>query len=242
MVFTPQSVTRNQEQRIGKILSSTPSTQTIVMADKYGGQFYVSMHVHDTMASMPAVGETWMVKRMGIDWVLDKRLDDGTEHVSMTDLMPGDRRIYAPNDIYMSGNNLNIYNENVLISGSTSISGSLSVQGPITFNNPLRPSNIGSGVEGQVLFTTNDETTWGNLPAVVTEVPVASIIMTALPSSVPTGWLGCSGTAVSQVTYSSLFSAIGTTYGSPTISGTFILPNLTPIVASYSPIKFMIKH
>jgi hypothetical protein len=242
MVFTPQSVTRNQEQRIGKILSSTPSTQTIVMADKYGGQFYVSMHVHDTMASMPAVGETWMVKRMGIDWVLDKRLDDGTETVSMTDLMPGDRRIYAPNDIYMSGNNLNIYNENVLISGSTSISGSLSVQGPITFNNPLLPSNIGPGVEGQVLFTTNDETTWGNLPAVVTEVPVASIIMTALPSSVPTGWLGCSGTAVSQVTYSSLFSVIGTTYGSPTISGTFILPNLTPIVASYSPIKFMIKH
>jgi len=236
MVFTPQSVARNQEQRIGKILSSTPSTQTIVMADKYGGQFYVSMHVHDTMASMPAVGETWMVKRMGIDWVLDKRLDDGTETVSMTDLMPGDRRIYAPNDIYMAGNNLNIYNENVLISGS------LSVQGPITFNTRLGASNIGSGVEGQVLFTTNDETTWGNLPAVVTEVPVASIIMTALPSSVPTGWLGCSGTAVSQVTYSSLFSAIGTTYGSPTISGTFILPNLTPIVASYSPIKFIIKH
>jgi microcystin-dependent protein len=45
-------------------------------------------------------------------------------------------------------------------------------------------------------------------------------------SSAPTGWLICDGTAVSRSTYASLFSVIGTTYGSGDGSTTFALPNL----------------
>jgi len=160
MSLVPLSVTRNQQQRIGKIVSCTPSTQTVVMSDRFEGQFYVSMHLHDTMASMPAVGEIWMVKRTGVDWVLDKRLDDGTEDVAITDLSPGDRRIYAPNDIYLAGNNLNVYNSYVLLSGSVSISGSFSVEGPISFNNPLNPVNIKPGTPGQIFTTVGDQATW----------------------------------------------------------------------------------
>jgi len=46
-------------------------------------------------------------------------------------------------------------------------------------------------------------------------------------SSAPSGWLICDGTAVSRTTYSSLFSAIGTAYGSGDGSTTFNLPNLS---------------
>jgi len=45
-------------------------------------------------------------------------------------------------------------------------------------------------------------------------------------SSAPTGWLLCSGAAVSRTTYADLFTAIGTTYGSGDGSTTFNLPDL----------------
>lgn len=45
-------------------------------------------------------------------------------------------------------------------------------------------------------------------------------------ANVPTGWLVCQGQAVSRTTYSSLFNAIGTTYGTGDGSTTFNLPNL----------------
>lgn len=45
--------------------------------------------------------------------------------------------------------------------------------------------------------------------------------------SIPSGWLLCDGQAVSRTTYSELFSAIGTLYGSGDGSTTFNLPNLS---------------
>jgi microcystin-dependent protein len=44
-------------------------------------------------------------------------------------------------------------------------------------------------------------------------------------SSVPSGWLYCDGAAISRTTYSALFTAIGTTYGTGDGSTTFNLPN-----------------
>jgi hypothetical protein len=43
-------------------------------------------------------------------------------------------------------------------------------------------------------------------------------------ASVPTGWLLCDGSSVSQTTYAALYAAIGNTYGSAT-SGNFLLPD-----------------
>jgi len=45
-------------------------------------------------------------------------------------------------------------------------------------------------------------------------------------ASIPSGFLECDGTAVSRSTYSALFTAIGTTYGTGDGSSTFNLPNL----------------
>lgn len=45
-------------------------------------------------------------------------------------------------------------------------------------------------------------------------------------SVAPTNWLICDGRAISRVTYSDLFNAIGTTYGSGDGNTTFNLPNL----------------
>ena len=55
-------------------------------------------------------------------------------------------------------------------------------------------------------------------------VPSGCVLHFAM-STAPSGWLACDGSAVSRTTYASLFSAIGTTYGSGDGSTTFNLPN-----------------
>jgi microcystin-dependent protein len=58
-----------------------------------------------------------------------------------------------------------------------------------------------------------------------TALEAGTIVATAR-SSVPTGWLLCSGQAVSRTTYADLFNAIGTAYGVGDGSTTFNVPNL----------------
>ena len=65
----------------------------------------------------------------------------------------------------------------------------------------------------------------GNGSALTGVVPAGVITMYGATSP-PSGWLVCNGQAVSRKTYSALFAAIGTTYGSGDGSTTFNVPNL----------------
>jgi microcystin-dependent protein len=56
-------------------------------------------------------------------------------------------------------------------------------------------------------------------------VPVGSVTMYAA-NTAPTGWLECSGAAVSRTTYAGLFTAIGTVFGVGDSSTTFNLPDM----------------
>ena len=56
--------------------------------------------------------------------------------------------------------------------------------------------------------------------------PMTGAVMTFAMSTAPTGWLKCNGAAVSRTTYSTLFDAIGTTFGVGDGSTTFALPDL----------------
>lgn len=65
-------------------------------------------------------------------------------------------------------------------------------------------------------FTTSDTTLISIMPA--------GIVSWFAGTTVPTGYLECTGAAVSRTTYSALFTAIGTTYGVGDGSTTFNLP------------------
>jgi|DEB0MinimDraft_6_1074348.scaffolds.fasta_scaffold13203_1 hypothetical protein len=56
-------------------------------------------------------------------------------------------------------------------------------------------------------------------------VPAGAVFYFAM-SSTPTGYLVCDGSAVSRTTYSELFAAVGTTFGTGDGSTTFNLPDL----------------
>lgn len=52
------------------------------------------------------------------------------------------------------------------------------------------------------------------------------MVITYAGAVAPDGWLLCDGSEVSKITYSRLFSIIGTTYGNPENSNNFVLPDL----------------
>jgi microcystin-dependent protein len=59
----------------------------------------------------------------------------------------------------------------------------------------------------------------------ITSTPPGTVVMYG-GASAPSGWLLCNGQAVSRATYASLWTALGTTYGSGDGSSTFNVPNL----------------
>lgn len=83
---------------------------------------------------------------------------------------------------------------------------------------------ISPGTSGNIL--TSNGTAWvSQAPAAQVAIP-SGVVTPYAGSSAPTGWLLCSGGQVSRTTYSDLFTAIGTTYGSGDGSTTFNLPDL----------------
>jgi microcystin-dependent protein len=58
------------------------------------------------------------------------------------------------------------------------------------------------------------------------------VVLPFAGSAAPTGWLLCFGQAISRTTFSRLFTALGTTYGTGDGSTTFNLPDLRGRVAA----------
>lgn len=65
-----------------------------------------------------------------------------------------------------------------------------------------------------------------NATAAANAVLPAGLILPFGNTSAPTGYLACDGSAVSRTTYATLFTAIGTTWGSGDGSSTFNVPDL----------------
>ena len=120
-----------------------------------------------------------------------------------------------------------------------------------TLNNvALTPSSLANGIanylpaateiaRGAIELATTAEVTAGtdNTKAVTPEALIASLSALGLtiPSgtvsafaggTAPSGYLECDGSQISRTTYSALFTAIGTTYGTGDDSTTFNLPDL----------------
>jgi microcystin-dependent protein len=105
---------------------------------------------------------------------------------------------------------------------STALTGSVAADGqtPITGNLQMGGNKITGMADGS---SASDAATVGQLAA-LNSVITGSIQMWPTVTA-PSGYLLCTGTAVSRSTYAALFAIIGTTFGTGDGSTTFNLPN-----------------
>ena len=98
-------------------------------------------------------------------------------------------------------------------------------QGDILYRGASSWARLAAGTSGQVLQTNGAgaNPSWANAGSRIT----GEIIMWGkIGGALPTGWLECTGAAVSRTTYSALFGVIGDDFGVGDGSTTFNLPNL----------------
>ena len=101
--------------------------------------------------------------------------------------------------------------------GATSITANSVILG----NGTSAVQEVAPGSSGNVLVSNG--TTWTS--ALIETIPSGAVQYFAM-NTAPSGWLKANGQAVSRTTYASLFSAIGTTFGSGDGSTTFNVPDL----------------
>ena len=81
-----------------------------------------------------------------------------------------------------------------------------------------------------------DGVKWGlntNIAVSNDSMPVGAILWYANTSTAPLGWIPADGSAVSRTTYATLFTVIGTTYGSGDGSTTFNVPSVAATTGKY---------
>ena len=96
-----------------------------------------------------------------------------------------------------------------------------------TANTANSTANTANSTANSALSTANSATSTANTALSTAQAlnPTGMVIWVAM-SSAPTGFIKCNGAAVSRTTYSALFTAIGTTFGSGDGSTTFNVPDL----------------
>jgi microcystin-dependent protein len=163
--------------------------------------------------------------------------DVNISNTGVTTVQPGaitNAKITGPISIANGGTNSTtvLNNNRVIVSSAGAITETAAITGNRTLvsdtNGVPTASTTTSTELGYVSGVTSAIQT--QLNAITANFP-SGVMMVTAASSAPTGWLICNGSAVSRTTFSSLFSAIGTTYGVGDGSTTFNIPNMINNVA-----------
>ena len=120
--------------------------------------------------------------------------------------------------LYVNGN---LFSTGATVGGTLSVSGNASVAGSISAN------TVQANTQLQLPSGTVTDNGSQTIDIFESVCQTGMIIPYAVPSGTPSGWLPAEGQAVSRITYSDLFSAIGTTYGVGDGSTTFNVPDMS---------------
>ena len=127
------------------------------------------------------------------------------------------------NKLIIEGSNaataLDVTDGNVVIGdGTLTVSGeidggSLDIEGDADINGTTNLDNV--DIDGTI-----------NQDGVIGRIAPTGVVLPFAGGSIPTGWLLCTGGAVSRTTYANLFAVISTTYGLGDGSTTFNVPDM----------------
>jgi len=125
-------------------------------------------------------------------------------------------------------------NGNLSVTGTTALTGATTITGALsgstaTFSGAISsvsPSFTGTPTAPTAAAGTNTTQIATTAFVLSNGAPTGGLIMWGTGTA-PSGWLLCTGTAVSRTTYAALFAVIGITFGVGDGSTTFNLPNYT---------------
>jgi microcystin-dependent protein len=119
-------------------------------------------------------------------------------------------------------------NGNLSVTGTTTLTGALGAS-TATFSGAISsvsPTFTGTPTAPTAAAGTNTTQIATTAFVLANGVPTGGLVMWPTGSA-PSGFLLCTGTAVSRTTYAALFAIVGTTFGAGDGSTTFNLPNYT---------------
>lgn len=165
--------------------------------DSYGTKLLVKWNQHAPVVVVPKQGEVWNLKRQGVDWALDSRVEATQLYTDLTGLIPGDKRLEAIETLRLEG-------KNIALKGSTIITGDLSVSG----NGPLKQKSGFIAASETGILSINDV---GFMPKVIRFLLAPSSSSLSLSAS---GYADINGTQFwtgTRVSSGGQFSANNTT-------------------------------
>ena len=99
-------------------------------------------------------------------------------------------------------------------------------EGDLAYHDGSKWTRLAKGTAGQYLATNSGATAPEWVTAPTSDSVPTGVLNPYAGATAPVGWLLCFGQAISRTTYSTLFTAIGTTYGVGDGSTTFNLPDM----------------
>ena len=99
-------------------------------------------------------------------------------------------------------------------------------EGDLAYHDGSKWTRLAKGTAGQYLATNSGATAPEWVTAPTSDSVPTGVLNPYAGATAPAGWLLCFGQAISRTTYSTLFTAIGTTYGVGDGSTTFTLPDM----------------
>lgn len=177
-----KAANRSTDYRRVIIREVNPAENFITVEGNDGQRFRINFDLQQTVVAIPAPGELWTINRNSNEWRLDKKMESGTEITPTTAMAAGDRRVEAPNDLYLNAQDIKVNATNVTVTGDlVKLEGDIQVNGvslPYIFARkgaweqlPLVADSVGQFFirtdVAQTLLYYNNGTVWEQLTGII---------------------------------------------------------------------------
>lgn len=100
-----RQIARRLDERRITITEVNMSQSYILGKDAWDNPVRISFSFHDATVTIPQINELWYAKRRDNQWALDRKAETGSEQNPIDTLAPGDKRLEASHDLYLSAKN-----------------------------------------------------------------------------------------------------------------------------------------
>jgi len=99
---------RQIEEKRVKINEVNMATRYLTATDINNGQIQIIMDLFPAVVDIPMPGDTWVIRKSGLDWRLMRRVENTLEQTKVESLVAGDKRLEAESTLYLNGSQVKV--------------------------------------------------------------------------------------------------------------------------------------